>query len=215
MNHLFCKRLNWSFDQHTGWKGGHRKNWSAPDGITCRGTLVGCTCGGNLGDLTCGGTQCDLTCGWFLGDLIFGGNLGDLTCGWWRHRGQAGTTWWLTRSLSPRSSCSRRLKARQKEINIIQLLLGVASFFLEFLSNFSPLTSAIIVFIRCSAVARLWAGMFLPSLDKSHFCRKQELRMLSSSLSDCKSLLLYVMIRVSQFVSNSQLCHYITKLLSI
>ena len=35
----------------------------------------------------------------------------------------------------------------------------------------------------------------------------QELRMLSRSLSDCKSLLLNVMIQVSQFVSNSQLCH--------
>ena len=35
----------------------------------------------------------------------------------------------------------------------------------------------------------------------------QELRMLSRSVSDCKSLLLNVMIQVSQFVSNSQLCH--------
>ena len=35
----------------------------------------------------------------------------------------------------------------------------------------------------------------------------QEFRMLSRSLSDCKSLLLNVMIQVSQFVSNSQLCH--------
>ena len=35
----------------------------------------------------------------------------------------------------------------------------------------------------------------------------QELRMLSRSLSDCKSLLLNVMIQVLQFVSNSQLCH--------
>ena len=35
----------------------------------------------------------------------------------------------------------------------------------------------------------------------------QELRMLSRSLSDCKSLFLKVMIQVSQFVSNSQLCH--------
>ena len=35
----------------------------------------------------------------------------------------------------------------------------------------------------------------------------QELRMLSRSLSGCKSLLLNVMIQVSQFVSNSQLCH--------
>ena len=31
----------------------------------------------------------------------------------------------------------------------------------------------------------------------------QEMRMLSRSLSDCKSLLLNVMIQVSQFVSNS------------
>ena len=35
----------------------------------------------------------------------------------------------------------------------------------------------------------------------------QELRKLSSSLSDCKSLPLNVTIQVSQFVSNSQLCH--------
>ena len=35
----------------------------------------------------------------------------------------------------------------------------------------------------------------------------QELRMLSRSLSDCKSLLFNVMIQVLQFVSNSQLCH--------
>ena len=32
-------------------------------------------------------------------------------------------------------------------------------------------------------------------------------RMLSRSLSDCQSLTLNVMIQVSQFVSNSQLCH--------
>ena len=35
----------------------------------------------------------------------------------------------------------------------------------------------------------------------------QELQMLSRSLSDRKSLLLNVMVQVSQFVSNSQLCH--------
>ena len=35
----------------------------------------------------------------------------------------------------------------------------------------------------------------------------QELRMLSRSLSECKPLTLSVMIQVSQFVSNSQLCH--------
>ena len=38
--------------------------------------------------------------------------------------------------------------------------------------------------------------------------------MLSRSLSDCKSLLLNVMIQVSQFVSNSQLCHLVTKSLN-
>ena len=43
----------------------------------------------------------------------------------------------------------------------------------------------------------------------------EELRMLSRSLSVCKSLLLNVMIQVSQFVSNSQLCHKFTKSLSI
>ena len=35
----------------------------------------------------------------------------------------------------------------------------------------------------------------------------QELRMLSRSLSDCKSLLLNVMIQVSPFIRNGQLCH--------
>ena len=35
----------------------------------------------------------------------------------------------------------------------------------------------------------------------------QELRMLSRSLSACKSLLLNVMIQVSQFIRNGQLCH--------
>ena len=35
----------------------------------------------------------------------------------------------------------------------------------------------------------------------------QELQMLSRLLSDCKSLTLNVMIQVSQFVSNRQLCH--------
>ena len=51
--------------------------------------------------------------------------------------------------------------------------------------------------------------------EEQHTCEKlallkktsQELRMLSRSLSDCKSLLLNVMIQVSQFVSNSSLCH--------
>ena len=43
----------------------------------------------------------------------------------------------------------------------------------------------------------------------------QKLRMLSQSLSDCQSLTLNVMIRVSQFVRNSQqLCHYVTKSLN-
>ena len=41
-----------------------------------------------------------------------------------------------------------------------------------------------------------------------HWKTSQELRILSKSLSDCKSLLLNnVVIQVSQFVSNSQLCH--------
>ena len=43
----------------------------------------------------------------------------------------------------------------------------------------------------------------------------QELRMLSRSLSDCKSLLLNVMIQVSQFIRNGQLCHLFTKSLLI
>ena len=45
--------------------------------------------------------------------------------------------------------------------------------------------------------------------NKYTFVKKtsQELRMLSRSLSDCKSLAHNVMIEVSQFVSSSQLCH--------
>ena len=43
----------------------------------------------------------------------------------------------------------------------------------------------------------------------------QELRMLSRSLTDCKLLLLTVMMQVSQFVSYSQQCHLVTKSLSI
>ena len=43
----------------------------------------------------------------------------------------------------------------------------------------------------------------------------QELRMLSRSVSDCKSLLLNVMIQVSQFIRNGQLCHLFTKSLLI
>ena len=44
-------------------------------------------------------------------------------------------------------------------------------------------------------------------LKDSHPKTSQELRMLSRSLSDCKSLLLNVMIQVSQFIRNGQLCH--------
>ena len=47
------------------------------------------------------------------------------------------------------------------------------------------------------------------------FETSHELRMLSRSLSDCKSLTPNVMIQVSQFVSNSKLCHLVTKSLSI
>ena len=45
--------------------------------------------------------------------------------------------------------------------------------------------------------------------NKYTFVKKtsQELRMLSRSLSDCKSLAHNVMIEVSQFVCSSQLCH--------
>ena len=44
--------------------------------------------------------------------------------------------------------------------------------------------------------------------NHSHaFQTSQELRMLSRSLSDCKSLFLNVMIQVSQFIRNGQLCH--------
>ena len=49
-------------------------------------------------------------------------------------------------------------------------------------------------------------------ITSHHLCiftlkTSQELRMLSRSLSDCKSLLLNVMIQVSQFIRNGQLCH--------
>ena len=55
---------------------------------------------------------------------------------------------------------------------------------------------------------------------KNHFTKSfsiktsQELRMLSRSLSECKPLTLSVMIQVSQFVSNSQLCHKVTNSLN-
>ena len=42
----------------------------------------------------------------------------------------------------------------------------------------------------------------------------QELRMLSRSPSDCKSVILNVMIQVSQFVCNSQLGRYVTNSLN-
>ena len=57
-------------------------------------------------------------------------------------------------------------------------------------------------------------AVFLTQMSQSKdtkppFLKKtsQELGMLSRSLSDCKSLLLNVMIQISLFVSNSQLCH--------
>ena len=54
-----------------------------------------------------------------------------------------------------------------------------------------------------------WSGLdIFQILQQLIYETSQELRMLSKSLSDCKSLLLNVMIQVSQFVSNSQLCHY-------
>ena len=43
----------------------------------------------------------------------------------------------------------------------------------------------------------------------------QELQMLSRSLSDCQSLSLKVMIRVSLFVWNSQLCHLVAESLTM
>ena len=48
---------------------------------------------------------------------------------------------------------------------------------------------------------------YMGEVSQSGRKTSQELRMLSRSLSDCKSLLLNVMFQVSQFVSNSQLCH--------
>ena len=45
------------------------------------------------------------------------------------------------------------------------------------------------------------------SMGAKNTLTSQELRMLSRSLSDCKSLLLNVMIQVSQFIRNGQLCH--------
>ena len=45
------------------------------------------------------------------------------------------------------------------------------------------------------------------NMDMRQSKTSQELRMLSRALSDCKSLLLNVMIQVSQFIRNGQLCH--------
>ena len=50
----------------------------------------------------------------------------------------------------------------------------------------------------------LWAALDFPKFSKKTL---QEFRMLSRSLFDCKSLLLNVMIQVSQFLNNCQLCH--------
>ena len=69
--------------------------------------------------------------------------------------------------------------------------------------------------INISATEGPW-GFFLVKvevLSRANFTManfketSQKLRMLSRSLSDCKSLLFDVMIQVSQFVSNCQLCH--------
>ena len=50
-------------------------------------------------------------------------------------------------------------------------------------------------------------GKFFNCLTIFEKKTSQELRMLSRALTDCKSLFLNIMIQVSQFVSNSQLCH--------
>ena len=50
-------------------------------------------------------------------------------------------------------------------------------------------------------------GYILDQQTPLYIKTSQELRMLSRSLSDCKSLLLNVMIQVSQFIRNGQLCH--------
>ena len=55
-----------------------------------------------------------------------------------------------------------------------------------------------------SEIFEIWYILF--NINKT----SQELRMLCRSLTDCESLLLNVMIQVSQFVSNSQLCHKVT-----
>ena len=52
----------------------------------------------------------------------------------------------------------------------------------------------------------MFAGVFLQVMIEM-MKTSQELRVLSRSLSDCKSLLLNVMIQVSQFIRNGQLCH--------
>ena len=53
---------------------------------------------------------------------------------------------------------------------------------------------------------RLWTRVGHRGPEDVKRKTSQELRMLSRSLSDYKSLLLNVMIQVSQFVSNSQMC---------
>ena len=58
-----------------------------------------------------------------------------------------------------------------------------------------------------SSAIQMSRGLTNDDFNTFQLKTSQELRMLSRSLSDCKSLLLNVMIQVSQFVSNSQLCH--------
>ena len=66
----------------------------------------------------------------------------------------------------------------------------------------------------------LYSRWFSPTVGSSfawleeHVETSQELRMLSRSLSDCWSLTLNAMIQVLLFVSNSQLCHWVTKSLN-
>ena len=67
------------------------------------------------------------------------------------------------------------------------------------------------IYARCRKSAKAMNYIFFLDFVPQ---TSQELRMLSRSLSNCQSLTLNVMISVSQFVRNSQLCQQVTKSLN-
>ena len=83
---------------------------------------------------------------------------------------------------------------------------GQAKYFLEYHERFE-------LYVRSCKLEHFSTRNRANSLYPVHiqrdrlFEKSQELRMLSRSLSDCQSLALNVMIQVSQFIRNRQLCH--------